>query len=410
VSAAGARGSAGPDDGRETLAVRGGLRRTDRAETSEALFLTSGYVYDDAQQAQDAFEGEAPERFVYSRYGNPTVAALEERLRLLEGAEACVATASGMAAVFAALGGLLAQGDRLVAARAMFGSCAVVATEVLPRWGVRTDLVDGTDPDAWREALAEPAAVVFVESPSNPMLEVVDLRAVADLAHAAGALLVVDNVLATSELCRPLEHGADVVVHSGTKHLDGQGRVLGGAVLGPTDVVAGPVGHLVRHTGPTLSAFDAWVLLKGSETLPLRVRHAGATAARLAAWLEAHPTVEAVRYPGLPSHPQHALASRQMSGGGTVLTLRLGGDGTPAGARRAAFALLDHLRLVDLSNNLGDTRSLACHPATTTHRALSGSVRRTLGITDGVVRLSVGLEDADDLVADLEQALDAVPG
>lgn len=390
----------------DTQAVRGGLRRTTLGETSEPLFLTSGYVFDDAEQAEDAFLGDN-DRFVYSRYGNPTVAAFTERLRLLEGAEACLATASGMAAVFAALGGLLAAGDRLVAARAMFGSCAVVVNQVLPRWGVTTELVDGTDPEAWQRALAEPARAVFLETPSNPMLDLVDVAAVSALAHEAGAVVVVDNVLASPVLCRPLGLGADVVVYSATKHMDGQGRVLGGAVLGPADLVDGDIGHLVRHTGPTLSPFNAWTLLKGLETMPLRVRHSSDVALRCARWLQEQPGVAAVRHPFLVSHPQHALARAQMSGGGTVLTLELAGDGTRAGGRRAAFAFLDALRVVDISNNLGDTRSLACHPATTTHRAVSGSVRRAQGITDAVVRLSVGLEDTDDLLEDLAGALAA---
>ncbi|WP_380168264.1 O-succinylhomoserine sulfhydrylase [Jannaschia sp. R86511] len=403
---AGTTGGRGAGPGPDTTAVRGGLRRSPAGETSEPVHLTSGFVFDDAEQAEDAFLGDN-DRYVYSRYGNPTVEAFTERLRLLEGAEACLGTASGMAAVFAALGGLLAAGDRLVASRAMFGSCAVVVTEVLPRWGVRTELVDGTDLDAWAQALATPAQAVFLESPSNPMLDLVDVAAVAELAHAAGAVVVVDNVLASPVLCRPLGLGADVVVYSATKHMDGQGRVLGGAVLGPADLVDGEIGHLVRHTGPTLSPFNAWTLLKGLETMPLRVRHSSEAALRCARWLEGRPGVAAVRHPFLASHPQHDLARAQMSGGGTVLALELAGDGSPAGARRAAFAFLDALELVDISNNLGDTRSLACHPATTTHRALSGSVRRAQGITDGVVRVSVGLEDVEDVLADLDRALAA---
>lgn len=394
---------------RDTVSVRGGLRRTGHGETSEPVFLTSGFVFDSAEEAEEAFLGEN-EHFVYSRYGNPTVAAFEERMRLLEGAEACRATASGMAAVFAALGGLLAAGDRVVASRAMFGSCSVVLTEVLPRWGVRTELVDGRDLEAWVQALAEPATAVFLETPSNPMLDLVDIAAVSELAHRAGAVVVVDNVMASPVLMRPLELGADVVVYSATKHVDGQGRVLGGAVLGPADLVSGEIGHLVRHTGPTLSPFNAWTLLKGLETMSLRVRHCSGTALRIAERLAEHPAVAEVRYPFLASHPQHDLARAQMSGGGTVLTVRLHGHGTPARDRRAAFAFLDALQLVDISNNLGDTRSLACHPATTTHRALSGSVRRTLGISDAVVRVSVGLEDGDDLQADLLAAAGASVG
>ncbi len=398
--------TAEPPAGYATTAVRGGQRRTAAAETSEPLYLTSGYVFDGAEQAEDAFLGDN-DRFVYSRYGNPTVKALTERLRLLEGAEACVATASGMAAVFAVLGGLLAAGDRLVASRAMFGSCAVVVTEVLPRWGVRTELVDGTDLTAWEQALATPARAVFLETPSNPMLDLVHVAAVSTLAHRAGALVVVDNAMASPVLSRPLELGADVVVYSATKHLDGQGRVLGGAVLGPADLVDADIGHLVRHTGPALSPFNAWILLKGLETMPLRVRHSCAVAEQLAGWLQGQPGVQAVRYPFLSSHPQHDLARAQMAGGGTVLGVTLAGDGSPAGRRRAAFAFLDALQVLDVSTNFGDTRSLACHPATTTHRAVSGSVRRAQGITDGVVRLSVGLEDVADLQRDLARAVAA---
>ncbi len=382
----------------DTLAVRGGLARTGFDETAEALFLTSGFVYATAADAEAAFAGEV-DRFVYSRYGNPTVAGFEERLRLVEGAPACFATASGMAAVWVALAALGSAGDRIVAARSLFGSCFVILDEILPRFGVTTEFVDGADLEQWRAALATPATAVFFESPSNPMQELVDVAAVSELAHAAGARVVIDNVFATPLLQRPLQLGVDVVVYSATKHIDGQGRTLGGAVLGPKEFIDGPVQTLMRHTGPSLSPFNAWVLTKGLETMSLRVARQTASALRIAGWLESHQGVGRVRYPFLESHPQHALARRQMSGGGTVVTFEV--DGGKAGA----FQVLDALRCIDISNNLGDSKSLITHPATTTHRRLGESGRLAVGITDGIVRLSVGLEDPDDLILDLERAL-----
>lgn len=386
-----------------TQAVRGGLDRTGFYETSEALFLNSGFVYDSAEAAERAFTGE-DERFVYSRYGNPTVATFQERLRLLEGTEACFATASGMSAVFTALGALLAAGDRVVAARSLFGSCFVILNEILPRWGVETVFVDGPDLEQWREALSVPTQAVFFESPSNPMQEIVDIAAVSELAHAAGATVVADNVFATPMLQRCTDLGADVVVYSGTKHIDGQGRVMGGAILGTKEFIDGPVKNLMRHTGPSLSSFNAWVLTKGLETLDMRVRHSSASALKLAEWLEQQPQVTWVKYPLLPSHPQFELAKQQMSAGGTVLTLELAP--LPGGtAKDAAFTLLNGLKIVDISNNLGDSKSLITHPATTTHRAMGPEGRASIGLGDGVVRLSVGLEDVDDLIRDFEQAL-----
>ncbi len=382
----------------DTLAVRGGLTRTGFDETAEALFLTSGFVYDTAADAEAAFAGEV-DRFVYSRYGNPTVAAFQERLRLIEGAPACFATSSGMAAVWVALAALLSAGDRVVAARSLFGSCFVILDEILPRFGVTTEFVDGSDLDQWQAALATPATAVFFESPSNPMQELVDVAAVCRLAHAAGAQVVVDNVFATPLLQRPLQLGADVVVYSATKHIDGQGRTLGGAVLGPKDFIDGPVQTLMRHTGPSLSPFNAWVLTKGLETMSLRVQRMGDSALRIASVLEHHPRVTQVRYPFLPSHPQHDLARRQMSGGGTVVTFEVDGG------KERAFEVLDALRCIDISNNLGDSKSLVTHPATTTHRRLGEQGRLAVGITDGIVRLSVGLEDPDDLIDDLQRAL-----
>lgn len=386
----------------DTVAVRGGLNRSDFAENAEALFLTQGYVYDSAGQAEAAFAGEV-DHFIYSRYGNPTVAVFEERLRLLEGAPACFATATGMAAVFTSLLAFLKAGDRVVASRALFGSCFVILDELLPRWGITTEFVDGHDLAQWEKALATPAQGVFFESPSNPMQDLVDVRAVCELAHAAGARVVVDNVFATPLLQKPFDLGADVVVYSATKHIDGQGRVLGGAILGPKEYIDGDVQTLMRHTGPSMSPFNAWVLLKGLETMRLRVEHQCRGALRIAAALEEHPRVRSVRYPFLPSHPQYELATRQMSAGGSVVTFEL--DGGPRDQKDAAFALLDRLRIVDISNNLGDAKSLVTHPATTTHRRLTPEARLAAGITDGVVRISVGLEDVDDLLTDLDQAL-----
>jgi len=396
-----------PGDGLRpaTRAVRGGLERTGFAETAEALFLTSGYVYASAEEAEAAFAEEI-DHYVYSRYGNPTVTMFEERLRQIEGAEDCFATASGMAAVFNALLAELNTGDHIVASRALFGPCVVVLRDLLPRWGITTTFVDGHDLDQWRVALAEPTNAVFFESPSNPMQDIIDMAAVCDLAHEAGATVFVDNVFATPVLQRPLEFGVDVVVYSATKHIDGQGRVLGGAVLGSREFIRTGVEPLVRHTGPCISPFNAWVLGKSLETMALRVEAAGRGALRIAGALEEHPRVASVRYPYLPSHPQHELATRQMSGGGTVVTFTIAGD--DADGRRDAFAMLDALRLIDISNNLGDAKSLITHPATTTHRKLSADERRAAGISDATVRLSVGLEDPADLLDDLGQALDAV--
>ena len=394
----------GQEDWRpDTLAVRSGLARSGFEETAEALYLTSGFVYDSAEAAEAAFSGES-DRFVYSRYGNPTTAMLQERLAALEGAEACTATASGMSAVFTALAALLGAGDRVVASRGLFGSCFVILDEILPRWGVETVFVDGPDLEQWRQALSQPTTAVFFESPSNPMQELVDMRAVSDLAHAAGAQVVVDNVFGTPVFSRPFDHGADVVVYSATKHIDGQGRVLGGAILGRREFIDGPVQNLVRHTGPTMSAFNAWVLLKGLETLRLRVEAQAATALTLAEVLEAHPKVPRVVHPFLVSHPQHELAKRQMSGGGSVVTFQIDGD------KAEAFALMNALRIVDISNNLGDSKSMITHPATTTHRRMSADARAAIGITDGTLRLSVGLEDAGDLVDDVRQALQVALG
>ena len=389
----------------QTRAVRGGLSRSGFDETAEALYLTSGFVYESAEQAEAAFKDEV-EHYIYSRYGNPTVSTFEERMRQLEGAEACFATASGMAAVFTAMAALCGAGDRVVASRALFGSCFVILDEILPRWGVETVFVDGADLDQWREALSVPTTAVFFETPSNPMMELVDIAAVSELAHAVGATVVVDNVFGTPVFSRPLEHGADVVIYSTTKHIDGQGRALGGAILGTAEFVNGPVKNLMRHTGPAMSPFNAWVMTKGLETLGLRVRamadSALTVAQTLEEWQHSGRGITRVVYPHLASHPQHELAVRQLEGGGgTVVTFDV------AGGKAGAFAFMNALSLVDISNNLGDSKSLTTHPATTTHRRLAPEARAAVGITDGTIRVSIGLEDVRDLIADLDTALAA---
>ncbi len=384
-----------------TLLVHAGTERTPYGETSEAMFLTSGFVYDDAEQAEATFLGQAT-HYQYSRFGNPTVAALERRLAALEGAEDCRATATGMAAVSAALLSHLKAGDRIVAARALFGSCYWIVANLLPRYGIESVFVDGGDLQAWAAALATPAACVLLETPSNPMLDIVDLRAVCDLAHRAGAVVVVDNVFATPLLQKPIEFGADVVVYSCTKHMDGQGRVLGGAVLGAKDWIENTLQPFIRNTGPAMSPFNAWVLLKGLETLALRVDAMSRSAEAVAAFLAASPGISRVWFPGRPDHPQHALAMRQMSQGGTLVTFEA------AGGKAGAFRLMNALRLIAVSNNLGDSRSMVTHPATTTHMKIGAGERARLGITDGVIRLSVGLEDVRDLTDDLSRGIAAL--
>jgi O-succinylhomoserine sulfhydrylase len=385
-----------------TIGVRGGLLRSGFEETSEALYLTSGYVYESAGAAEKAFTGEI-DRYVYSRYGNPTISMFEERLRLIEDAPAAFATATGMAAVFTALGALLKAGDRLVAARSLFGSCFVVCNEILPRWGIETVFVDGEDLAQWEEALSVPTQAVFFETPSNPMQSLVDIAAVCDLAHASGAKVVLDNVFATPLLQQGLPLGADVVVYSGTKHIDGQGRVLGGAILGDKEFIDGPVQTLMRHTGPAISAFNAWTMLKGLETLSVRVNYSNSSAQRVAEFLHEHPAVSWVKYPFLESHPQYDLAKRQMRGGGTVVTFEIGA--AEGKGKQRAFEVLDKLQVIDISNNLGDAKSLITHPATTTHRAMGPEGRAAIGLGDAVVRVSIGLEGTEDLIADLDRAL-----
>ena len=386
---------------RDTKLVRGGLARTSFQETSEALFLNSGYVYDNAEEAAAAFAGEA-DRYVYSRYGNPTVTMLQDRLAALEGAEACLATGTGMAGVFAALACQLDTGDRVVASRALFGACYAILHDILPRWGITTEFVDGTDLDQWRAALSTPAKVVFFESPSNPMLDLVDIEAVAEMAHAAGATVIIDNVFATPIAQHPLTLGADIVIYSATKHIDGQGRVLGGAVLASETFIKERMLKFYRQTGPSISPFNAWVLVKSLETLSLRVERQAASALELARWLESRTDIADLRYPGLASHPQHALAKCQMSNGGSLVAFTL------AGGTESAFRVLNNLQLIDISNNLGDSKTLACHPGSTTHSSVSADDRAAMGIADGSIRLSIGLEDMEDLKTDLDRALAAI--
>ncbi len=383
-----------------TKLVRGGTVRSQHGETSEAIYLTSGFAYDSAEQAAARMSGDE-EGFVYSRYANPTVRMLEERLALLEGAETCRIAASGMGAISTAMIAPCSAGDRVVAAKALFGSCRHICSTILPRYGVETEFVDGTDLEAWEKALSKPTRLVLIESPSNPLLEAVDIAAISKLAHAAGALVVMDNVFATPLLQKPLELGADIVVYSATKHMDGQGRVLCGAILGPSEFIEEHIDPWLRHTGPAPSPFNAWVVLKGLETLALRVAHASKTAADLADFITAHQNVRAVHYPGRSDHPNFEIHQKQMSSGGTLVAFSV------HGARPEAFKVLNALELIDISNNLGDTKSLACHPSSTTHRALSEEEQAEMGLDESWLRLSVGLEDIDDLKADLKRALDA---
>lgn len=383
----------------ETRLIHEAEARSPFSETAEAIYMTSGYVYDTAEDAEAAFDGSRP-RYVYSRFRNPTVKSFEQRLAALEGVAECRATASGMAAVFAAVMSQLAAGDRVVASRALFGSCHWIVAELLPKIGFETELVDGTDMNQWEKALSRPARVVLLESPSNPTLELIDIAAVADLTHKAGGKLIVDNVFAGPILQNCFRLGADVTVYSATKHIDGQGRTLGGAIL--TDDVAlmeDAIALFMRHTGPSLSPFNAWVLLKGLETLPMRTERHCANAAMVAEALRDHPKIETLIYPGLADHPQHTLAKRQMTRPGPLLAFRV------KGGKAAAFETLNRLNLIKISNNLGDAKSLACHPATTTHQRLSPEDRAHLGIADGLIRLSVGLEAPEDILADLERAL-----
>lgn len=386
---------------RQTVAVRGGQARSNFGETSEALYLTSGYVYDAAEQAEARFKGE-DDGFIYSRFSNPTVGMFEERIAAIEGMERAMATATGMAAVNASLLCQLKAGDHVVSARALFGSCRYIIEDILPRFGVETTLIEGGDLDQWRSAMRPNTVCGFLETPSNPMLDIVDLKAIADILHDGDARLIVDNAFATPALQRPGEFGADVVVYSATKHIDGQGRCLGGVVLGSEDFVENTLKPFLRHTGPALSPFNAWVMLKGLETLELRVERHCASAARVASFLEGHDRVTRVIYPFLDSHPGSDLAKRQMAGGGGIVTFDI------EGGKAGAFRFLNGLKIVDISNNLGDSKSLITHPATTTHQRISEEERLEVGIKPTTVRLSVGLEDVEDLIGDIRDALGAV--
>ena len=384
-----------------TRQVRGGTNRTPFGETNEAVFLNSGYVYTSAEEAEARFLGES-DGFVYSRFANPTVAMLEERLTLLEGAEGARATATGMAAVSAALLCYLSAGDHVVAARALFGSCRYIVDTLCPRFGIDFTLVDGRDNEAWKAAMRDNTKMVFLETPANPTLDIVDLKAVVEIAHNAGALVVVDNAFASPVLQRPMEFGADIVCYSATKNMDGQGRVLGGAILASEQFVEEYLGNYLRQTGPSLSPFNAWVLLKSLETLDLRVRQMSQNAHIVAQALLNYEDQLNVLYPGLASHPQHELAMAQMDMGGSIITLDM------KGGREAAFRLMNALSIIDISNNLGDAKSLITHPATTTHQRLEEADRLEIGIGPGMLRLSVGLEDPEDLVDDLRKALHAL--
>lgn len=383
---------------KRTKAVHTGIRRSQYNEVSEAIFLTQGFVYDTAEDAEARFIQAGDDEFIYARYGNPTVAMFEERIAALEGAEDGFATASGMAAVNGALTSMLRAGDHVVSSRALFGSCLYILEEILSRYGVEVTFVDGTDMAAWQTAIRPDTKAVFFESISNPTLEVIDIARVAQMAHAVGATVIVDNVFATPVFSDAIAQGADVVVYSATKHIDGQGRALGGVILGTREFIRGTVEPYMKHTGGSMSPFTAWMMLKGLETIDLRVRAQAATAQYLAEQLQTVGTLSNVIYPGLNSHAQNALAHQQMGAGGTVLSI-------DAGSKEAAFNLLNTLDIWTISNNLGDAKSIATHPATTTHQRLPEETRAMLGITPGLIRLSVGLEDPDDLLDDLKAAI-----
>jgi O-succinylhomoserine sulfhydrylase len=384
---------------RDTILVRGGQTRSGHKETSEAIYLTSGFVYDSAAEAEARFKGELP-GYLYGRYANPTNTMLEERLAMLDGAQTCRLTASGMAAVTAALLAPLRAGDHVVAGKALFSSCRWVIETFMPRYGIEFTLVDAGDLNAWKAAIKPNTKTFFLESPTNPNLDLTDIKAVADIAHSCGALVIVDNIFASPILQRPFELGADVVVYSTTKHMDGAGRTLGGAILGSTAFMEEHIDPYLRHTGPSMSPFVAWNVLKGLETMSLRVERASQSAAKLADAMADHPAIAKVMYPFRADHPQQALAKAQMKMGGTLIAFEL------AGGKASAFAFLDALKIVDISNNLGDAKSLATHPSTTTHKLFDLAVQAELGVTPGLVRLSVGIEDYDDLLADVMAALD----
>ena len=380
----------------QTKLVRGGLLRSMHGETSEAIYMNSGYVFNSAEEAKARFAGEL-DGYLYSRYGNPTVKMFEERMSLNEGAEACFATASGMSAVFASLLSCLKSGDHVVSSRAIFGSCYYIFDQILPRYGITTHLIDGTDLSQWEQHITNKTKCIFLESPSNPTMEIIDIKSVAKIAHQYNALVIVDNIFASPVLQKPMTLGADIVVYSGTKHIDGQGRSLGGAIVSSKTFYEENLKPFIRHTGPTLSPFNAWVLLKGLETLQYRMDQHCHNASKVANYLFQHPKVEKTIYPGLTNHPQYALAKEQMLQGGSVITFVIKGNN--------AFKFMNALTIFDISNNLGDTKSLVTHPATTTHRVIGEEVRKKLNITDTMIRLSIGLEDVDDLIEDIESAL-----
>ncbi|GAA6212810.1 O-succinylhomoserine sulfhydrylase [Hyphomicrobiales bacterium 4NK60-0047b] len=381
-----------------TKLVHGGTIRSEFGETSESLFLTSGYVYDSAESAEARFKGDE-DGYIYSRFMNPTIKMFEERMIALEGAEDARATATGMAAVSASVLSYLNAGDHIVSAKALFGSCRYVVETLLPRFGVETTLVDGSDIEAWKAAMKPNTKAVFFETPTNPALELVDMQAVADIAHEAGALVIVDNVFATPYFQKPMEFGADVVCYSATKHIDGQGRCLGGVVLGKQDYIDDYLHDFMRQTGPSISPFNAWVMLKGLETLPLRIEKAASNARKVADFLSEHPKVKRAIYPGREDHPQHELAKRQMKGFGTMVAFEI------VGSKEDAFSFMNKLEIISISNNLGDTKSLITHPTTTTHQRLEEEERLELSITPSLIRLSVGIEDSDDLLNDIADAL-----
>ena len=381
----------------DTLAVRAGLARSGFGETGEALYLTSGFTYDSVEQANSAFAEEV-DHYVYGRFANPTISMFENRLAAIEGAPLCVATGSGMSAMFSSLACMVSAGDRVVAAASMFSSCYVVLAEFLPKWGVKVEFVTGNDPEVWAAALGQETKAVFLETPSNPMLELVDVAMISQLAHKVGALVIVDNVMASPILQKPLALGADIVMYSATKHIDGQGRVLGGAILGSEDYIKNTLNPFVRHTGPSLSPFNAWVLLKSLETMSMRVHRMNENAQAVAEFLESLPQVTSVNYPGLASHPQHELACKQMAGGGTTLSFEV------EGGQEALYKVMNALRVIDISNNLGDSKSLITHPYSSTHRRLDVATKAAMGITPDLARLSVGLEHSSDLIRDLEEA------
>ena len=380
----------------QTRLVRGGLIRSDHGETSEAIFMNSGYVFNSAEEAKARFAGEL-DGYLYSRYGNPTVSMFEERMALNEGAEACFATASGMSAVFASLMSCLKSGDHVVSSRALFGSCYHIIDQILPRYGIITHLIDGTDLAQWEQHVTNKTKCIFLESPSNPTMEIIDIKSVVNIAHKHNALVIVDNILASPVLQKPMNFGADIVVYSGTKHIDGQGRSIGGAILSSKDHYDEYIKPFIRHTGPTLSAFNAWILLKGLETLELRMKQHCYNASKVANYLSQHPKVEKIIYPGLKSHSQYALAKEQMHDGGSIVTFVIKGND--------AFKFMNALNIFDISNNFGDTKSLVTHPASTTHRVIGKEGRKKLNIQDSMIRLSIGLEDVDDLIEDIDKAL-----